>query len=383
MRTSGRILWSSALALAALLVVAAPASAQQVTLSTPYPAVAVEAGESVTFNLDVVASSPTRVELAVTQAPEGWTTTIRGGGFVTDAVFAKAKDPPTVELDVDVPAEATAGTYDIVVTATHDGEVTTLPLTVRIAEAAGGTVSLTGEFTKLQGSSDATFTFDLDLENNTPRQTSFALEGQGPPGWKVDVHPSGEAQATSTRVDAGGKTTISATVDPPDDAPAGAYPILVRATGGGSTAEIQLEADITGNFSMSFTTPSQVLTVDVRSGKTNQVPLVVVNDGTAPLSNVMFSSTPPSDWKVEFNPASIDVVNPGEAAQVVASITPSGDAISGDYVVSLNAAVPETSSSVDLRATVKGSRTWGFVGLGLIAAAVIGVGYVFRRFGRR
>jgi uncharacterized membrane protein len=51
--------------------------------------------------------------------------------------------------------------------------------------------------------------------------------------------------------------------------------------------------------------------------------------------------------------------------------------------VSVNAAVPEASGSVDLRATVKGSRTWGFIGLGLIVAAVIGVGYVFRRFGRR
>ncbi len=383
MRTSGRIVWSSAIALAALLVVAAPASAQEVSLSTPYPAVAVEAGESVTFNLQVVASSPTRVELAVTQAPQGWTTTLRGGGFVTDAVFAKAKDPPAVELDVDVPAEATSGSYDIVVSATHDGQVTTLPLTVRIAEAVGGTVTLTGEFTKLQGASDATFNFDLDLENNTPRQTTFALEGQGAPGWKIEVHPSGETQATSTRVDAGGTGSIVATVDPPDDASAGAYPVLVRATGGGSTAEIQLEVDITGNFSMSFTTPSQVLTVDVRSGKSTEIPLVVVNDGTAPLTGVQFSSTPPSDWKVEFSPKTLDVVNPGEVGQVVATITPSGDAISGDYVVSLNAAVPETSGSVDLRATVKGSRTWGFIGLGLIAAAVIGVGFVFRRFGRR
>lgn len=383
MRTSGRIVWTSAIALAALLVAAVPASAQTVRLSTPYPAVAVEAGESVTFNLDVVASSPTRVDLAVTEAPDGWTTKLQGGGFVTDAVFAKANDPPTVELDVDVPAEATAGSYDIVVTATHAGEVTTLPLTVRIAEAVKGTVTLSGEFTKLQGASDATFSFDLDLENNTPRETTFALEGQGPPGWKVDARPSGETQATSTRVDAGDKASIVVSVDPPDSAPAGAYPILVRATGGDSTAELQLEVDITGNFAMSVTTPSQVLTVDVRSGKTTQVPLLVVNDGTAPLTGVELTATPPTDWKVEFAPQAIDVINPGETGQVVANITPSGDAISGDYVVSVNAAVPETSAQVDLRTTVKGSRTWGFVGLGLIAAAVIGVGVVFRRYGRR
>ncbi len=296
-----------------------PASAQEVRLSTPYPAVAVEAGESVTFNLDVVASSPTRVDLAVTEAPEGWTTTLRGGGFVTDAVFAKANDPPTVELGVDVPAEATAGSYDIVVTATHDGQVTSLPLTVRIAEAVKGTVTLTGEFTKLQGASDATFNFDLDLENNTPRQTTFALEGQGPPGWKIDVRPSGESQATSTRVDAGARPrsssqSIRRTTLPPVPIRSSSRPLVAD-----STAEIQLEVDITGNFAMSLTTPSQVLSLDVRSGKTTEMPLLVVNDGTAPLTGVQLTATPPTDWKVEFAPESIDVINPGETAQVIAT----------------------------------------------------------------
>ncbi len=51
--------------------------------------------------------------------------------------------------------------------------------------------------------------------------------------------------------------------------------------------------------------------------------------------------------------------------------------------MSVQAAVAETSAQADLRTTVKGSRTWGFIGLGLIAAAVIGVGIVLRRYGRR
>ena len=44
--------------------------------------VAVEAGERVTFDLEIVAGSPQSVALDVVQQPDGWTTTLRGGGFV-------------------------------------------------------------------------------------------------------------------------------------------------------------------------------------------------------------------------------------------------------------------------------------------------------------
>jgi uncharacterized membrane protein len=38
---------------------------------------------------------------------------------------------------------------------------------------------------------------------------------------------------------------------------------------------------------------------------------------------------------------------------------------------------------VDIRTTVQTSPLWGFIGLGLIALVIIGLGWVFRRYGRR
>jgi uncharacterized membrane protein len=57
--------------------------------------------------------------------------------------------------------------------------------------------------------------------------------------------------------------------------------------------------------------------------------------------------------------------------------------VAGDYLVSMTAEVPEANSQVELRTTVKTSTLWGLVGILLIVAAVGGLMYVFRRFGRR
>jgi uncharacterized membrane protein len=140
---------------------------------------------------------------------------------------------------------------------------------------------------------------------------------------------------------------------------------------------------ITGNFAMTLTTPDERLNVDVVADRTTNIALVVVNDGTAPLVGVELTATPPTDWEVNFTPTAIQQILPGESARVAASITPAGSAVAGDYVVTIEATIPETTSQLELRTTVKTSGFWGFVGLLLIVGAVVGLGWVFRRYGRR
>ena len=54
--------------------------------------------------------------MSVTGAPSGWTTTLRGGGFVITAVTAAPADSDTeASLEVDVPPDAAPGTYPLTV----------------------------------------------------------------------------------------------------------------------------------------------------------------------------------------------------------------------------------------------------------------------------
>jgi uncharacterized membrane protein len=354
-----------------------------VRISTPYPSVAVEAGQSTTFDLLVTSPTPRRVELAVTQKPKGWTATLRGGGFILDGVFTDPEEPPQVQLEVEVPPEAAPGEKRVVVTATSAGGPHPLALELRVAATVEGGVELTTDFPALEGASDATFNFDLQLVNNTPQETSFNLEALGPEGWQIQARPAGQQQAATATVPGGSSSSISVSVDPPDDAEAGEFPVLVRAVGGGRTVETELLVTITGNFAMTLTTPDERLNAEVTAGGSTVVPLVISNDGTAPLLGVQLAATPPTGWEVTFSPETIPQIPPGQTARARATFTPSADAVAGDYVVTLDANSAETTSSIDIRTTVETSGLWGFVGVLLIVAAIAGLGYVFRRFGRR
>ena len=68
---------------------------------------------------------------------------------------------------------------------------------------------------------------------------------------------------------------------------------------------------------------------------------------------------------------------------MVAPITPSADAMTGDYVTSITASTAETTSTADFRVSVKTSSLWGIAGVLIIVALAAGIGYVFRKYGRR
>ena len=64
-------------------------------------------------------------------------------------------------------------------------------------------------------------------------------------------------------------------------------------------------------------------------------------------------------------------------------MTPSADAIAGDYELALTAKGAEATDSVSIRVTVETSPVWFIVGILLIAAVFGGLFWVFRTYGRR
>lgn len=362
--------------------------AQSVLVKTNFPSVIVEAGQSVKFDIDVVTDPSRRVDLRVTEAPDDWRTVIRGGGFVISGVFGDPETPPDVELEVQVPPEARAGVYTVVLEGRSGGEVSTLPLTLRVSEGAGGeagAVSLTGEFSSFRGAATDTITATLKLENNTPERATFALTAEGPRGWQVSARPTAETRAATVTVDGGGEADVEVSIDPADDTPAETYPVVVEASApGGLRATTRLQVEITGNVQMELTTIDERLNRDAAAGRTTEVVVLVRNTGSSPLQDVSLTSTPPTGWDVRFEPERVDQVEPGSDARVVAHVTPAGDSVAGDYSIAINgSAANGGSADVDLRMTVKTSRFWGFIGLLVIAAALWALRWVFQTYGRR
>jgi uncharacterized membrane protein len=373
--------------IAGLLIIAfvpSTAVAQSIQVITDYPFVSVEAGKSVDFDVKVITSSRQRVSLRIVDLPAGWKANLRGGGFVVHGVFGDPETPPPVQLSVQVAAGAKNGDHNVVVRGTTSGGVSSdLTLTLRVAESVEGAVSLDAEFPELRGNSDATFNFSVSITNNTPDERTFALNTEGPEGWVVGATPSAQSQAATIQVEGGGTGTIDVAVDPIDESPAGTYEVKLTADGGGQRAETTLTVEITGNVSLEITTPDERLNADVTAGRTTELAIVVHNRGTTPVEDVALSSTPPAGWEVTFEPEVIEMIEAGGTGEATAVITASGEAVSGDYVVSLLSSGGGANDDVDIRVTVKTSLLWGSIGVLVIAAALYVLFVVFRRYGRR
>jgi uncharacterized membrane protein len=379
----GRLL--AALGLVAIVAaVLAPAAlaADGLTITTPYPGVAVSPGSKVSFDISVKTTSPDRVTLTTSGAPQGWTTTLQGGGFIVDAVQTDGKAAASVTLQVTVPDTA-SGKATIVVAGTAGGQTVTLPLELTV-QAATGDVAMTADIPSQKGASNATFTFNLTLSNNTPQDLTFGVNATGPDGWTTTAQIAGSSQAATAVVKAGSTSSVAVTVNPPDAVPAGQYPVAVIATSGSKQVEQDLQVEITGSYSMTMSTPNQVLSNHGSAGSATTQQLTITNGGTAPITNVAVSASAPTNWKVTFDQPTIPSIAASQTVTVNATIIPTTDAIAGDYSLTFTANSDQQSTATTaIRFTVETSLQWAIVGAALIVLVFVGLWWVFRRYGRR
>jgi uncharacterized membrane protein len=382
-RTLRLSLAASLLGLASLAGAAPVGAADAVTLTTPFPAVAVSPGSNPSFDISVTTASAGRVDLAVGKVPDGWTAVLRGGGFTIDGVQSPGGSAETkVTLNVTVPADATATTQRIDVRGTTKGGSTVLSVDIRVTPNAAGNVTLTTDTPQVKGASNSSFSFSLTLTNDTPEDLPFSVAAAGPDGWTVTAQVGTTAQAASVVVKAGGTSTVSVTAKAAEGTAAGTYPITVDATSGSQTAHADLAVEITGSYSLTLATADQRLNMSATAGTASDLTLTVSNTGTADIPGVAMSATAPTGWTVKFDPATVDIAA-GQQVQVVAHVTPSSDAIAGDYQATFKATAPAANASADIRVTIETSLFWGFIGIGLIVVVLIGLWLTFRRFGRR
>jgi uncharacterized membrane protein len=367
------------------LLAAAPgaSAAAAITLSTPFPAIAVAPGANPSFDISVTTAQPGRVDLSVGKVPDGWTAVLRGGGFTIDSVDSDGSTPVKITLNVTVPAAATASTQRIDVRGvTSSGASTTLSVDIRVSPNAAGDITLTTDTPQLKGASDTSFTFSLTLTNGTADDLPFSASATGPDGWTVTAQIGSTAQAASVVVKAGSSSSVSVTAKAADGTAAGDYPIAVDTTSGSQHAHADLQVTITGSYNLAMSTPNSVLSMNATAGSTSDLTLSLTNSGTADIADAAMTASAPNGWVVKFDPATV-TVPAGQTVQVVAHVTPSSDAITGDYVATMTATAPVATAKTDIRVTIQTSALWGVIGIGLIAIVLLGLWLVFRRFGRR
>ncbi|MCJ8012377.1 NEW3 domain-containing protein [Paenibacillus sp. KQZ6P-2] len=352
-----------------------------VSLYTTYTSISVPPGESLNYNVELRnnTDSMVTVPLAIKDLPKGWTAKMTGDGWDLNEISVMPNTAQSISLAVTVPMQIDKGTYHFTLTA---GSLASLPLTVQITEKGTYQTELTTDQANLEGHSDATFTYSVNLTNRTAEKQTYALTAQAEPGWDVTFSADGK-QVSSVEVDPGASKAITVDIKPAENVTKGTFKIPIRAANQSTNSELVLEAAISGKYSLELTTPSGLLSTDVKAGGDKTVELQVKNTGTADLTDINLTSTTPSNWEVTFNPKTIDKLAAGKSTTVEAKITSSDKAIAGDYVTDMTAQAAEASATATFRVAIKGSVLWGWIGVLIILAIFGGIYVLIRKYGRR
>jgi len=356
-------------------------AAERVTLYTPFTKISVSPGEAIEYSIDVINESDEIFDgdIRVTGIPRSWTYSLKGGAYTVSRVAVLPDEKKTLSLRVEVPFQVNKGAYTFRVIA---GDSASLALTVNVTEMGSSDTEFTADQPNMQGNANATFTYRATLKNGTADKQLYALMGYAPRGWTVTFKADYNA-VTSVEIEPNSTKEITIEVKPPKEVNAGTYKIPVRAVTGSTSASMELEAVVTGNYEISLTTSTGLLSAKLTAGKKEKIQLVVRNAGSADLTDIEMKSTAPSKWQITFEPSKIDKLTAGSQTTVSATIQADKKAIPGDYVIEMEARTPEANSQISFRVMVKTPMIWGWVGLLVILAALGGVVYLFRKYGRR
>ncbi|WP_090974442.1 COG1470 family protein [Parapedobacter composti] len=355
--------------------------AQGVTLYTPYTKISVPPGESIDYSVDIInnGGGVRNAEIAVVGLPDGWSYELKSGGWAIEQLSVLPKEKKNLSFKVQVPYKVDKGTYRFQLVAKGMSQ---LPLTVVVSEQGTFKSEFNTDQANMEGAANSSFTFNSTLRNPTGEEQVYSLRAQVPQGWNALFRANGK-QVSSVNVGPNQTQNITIELDPPDHLGAGSYKIPVVASTSSMSSNLELEVVITGSYNLELTTPTGRLSSSITAGSSKKIELLVKNTGSAPLKNVEMKSSTPVDWTVEFEPSKIDVIAPGQHAQVFATVRASRKSVAGDYVTNLEAKTAEKSATASFRMAVRTPLLWGWLGIMIILAALGGVYYLFRKYGRR
>ncbi len=354
-------------------------------LTTPHPELAIRPGETQSIALTLRNSNlpPQRASLEIAGVPDKWRWSLKGGGRDVGAVIVGPDASENLNLELTPPEGARGDRIPIKIRARYGNEVAELPLLVSLSDKPEAGLELKSELPALRGTASSTFSFKVDVKNDG-EESLFNLAANVPEGFQTRFKRGyGSEEITGLPIEAGASETVTLEVTPPRSAAAGRYPVVMEVSGGGASAATELSIEVTGQPEVSLTGPQERLSGQAVAGKESSFPFTLANTGSAPATDIELSASPPSGWKVEFEPERIDAIAPDSTSRVNVKITPSERAIAGDYMVNVRASSGPVSESAEFRVTVEASTAWGMAGIGVIAAAALVLGMAVMRYGRR
>lgn len=355
-------------------------------LTTDYPSLQIRAGGETTLPLTVYnyGLPPQRTAVSIVDQPPDWKAEIDGGGKPVAATFVDHDGHSSLSLKLTIPADAKTGAYKLMLHANGEDARSDLPITVNLVPPLAAKLTATPKFPVLKGSPKSTFSFNVTAKNESASDMLVKLDAHAPDGFVTTFKEGyGSQELTSIPIKAGESKDLSVAIKPPSEITAGSYPVIVSLAGDKAKADTKLTLDVSGQPTLALSGKDGRLSGEAIAGNEKSFELVVRNTGSATAANVKLAATPPSGWKVSFEPKEITSLPVDGEQKVNALVTPGPKALAGDYMVAMRASANGANANASYRVTVTTSTLWGAAGVGVIGAALLVLVGAVSRFGRR
>jgi len=343
------------------------------------------------------------INLRVDSAPKGWGYQFRSiypentihAVYLPPAEVDEEKAKLDLRFQVTLPRNEIPGEYPFMIRAvTVDNAIeASLSLSVLLTREIVGIetekVDLTAESIVVRAEVGRNFEFVVHVNNDTDQDLTFDLVVEVPPEWTVYMTRGWrEEKITNLMVKAGETEDARLVVMPSPYQEPGKYPREYPVTFSAKAANfedtVNLRAVMTATYDLIFTTPEDrpQLNTTATAGEPTHVSLLLVNNGSAPLEDISFTSTSPEGWTITFTPDKLDSLDAISLREIDVSIQPAANAIAGDYAIILKANSKQGSDSLNFRVTVETPTAWGWVGIiiaVLVIAALLGTFITLRR----
>src|SRR5215470_11849352 len=226
-----------------------PKDVKGLYLLCDYPAVSVRPGttSNIALKLQNYGLAPERYQLAVSGVPSGWTALLLGGGQPVAAAMPATDSNVSLQLRVDVPANAPIGTQTITVKAEGQGSQVSLPVAVTLAKELPAKLRLEPALPALRGTPKSTFDYQLSIKNDSGRNLTVSFAADAPRNFETNFTENyGSQQLTSIPVDAGASKDVKLHVRPPSTIAAGKYPLGVTVSAEDANAKTELSLEVVG-----------------------------------------------------------------------------------------------------------------------------------------
>jgi uncharacterized membrane protein len=382
------------IAVSFLLVLSAAANAAEtgpaitgLFVTTRYPALTVQAGETATIDFSVhnFKLPPQQLNLGVPEVAPGWKATILGGGQPVSAVEVMPDAEESLQLRLEPPKGAGPGDYRFTVEAKSAQHDEKLPITVTIGKEVPARLKLTTSLPALRGTATTSFKYTVTVTNDSGRDATVNLGADAPKNFQVSFSKAYETQQiTSIPIKAGKTQDIDATLTLPRETKAGDYKLVLHAKTEAASASLPVSLTIVGQPQLEVSGEGGRLSGQAYAGRASQLTVVLRNDGSAPARDITLNASTPEGWQSSFDPKNLPELAAGARQNVKVTLTPSDKAIAGDYQATISAgAAGGLDQSANFRITVLTSTLWGAIAIAIIAIALLVVVFAVARFGRR